>query len=255
MLAGFRMFPATCALAGCGKTPCAVFHDAVEDLPRRVPHKLHETVRRPPHEEPDLGVEAHEGRGVLTKQDTMDYGLVGPSPALRESRTTSAGRSGTRHETYQFDVPIGTAGDVYDRYLVRSKRCGKHAHRKAGARAHHAARRVRHSGLPDRAAAQGQVYAEMEALIQHFLIQFQGFTVPAGEPTCRSRGRVVSTVSASSPRTALTGRIEIELRAPSFYACPPDPEADHRRHDCRRHRRHRFYRRRDGRRQITAFTR
>jgi NADH:ubiquinone oxidoreductase subunit D len=33
-----------------------------------------------------------------------------------------------------------------------------------------------------------KVYTEMEALIQHFLIYSQGFTVPA-EDTCRSKGR------------------------------------------------------------------
>ena len=35
--------------------------------------------------------------------------------------------------------------------------------------------------LPRSSAAQGSVYTEMEALIQHFLIYSQGFTVPAGE--------------------------------------------------------------------------
>ena len=51
-----------------------------------------------------------------------------------------------------------------------------------------------------------KVYSEMEALIQHFLIYSQGFTVPAGEVYCaRSRGRAASTAPTSS-RTGRTGR-------------------------------------------------
>ena len=50
-----------------------------------------------------------------------------------------------------------------------------------------------------------KVYTEMEALIQHFLIYSQGFTVPAGEcyvPVEGPRGEHGST----SCRTARTGR-------------------------------------------------
>jgi NADH-quinone oxidoreductase subunit D len=62
----------------------------------------------------------------------------------------------------------------------------------------------------------------MEALIQHFLIYSQGFTVPAGEayvPVEGPRGEHgFSIVSDGTNRP-----YRIKLRAPSFYACQAVP--------------------------------
>jgi NADH-quinone oxidoreductase subunit D len=58
--------------------------------------------------------------GVLTAAEAIEVGLSGP--ALRGS---GVGRDVRRDEPYAaydevaFDVPLGTAGDTYDRYLVR----------------------------------------------------------------------------------------------------------------------------------------
>ena len=64
----------------------------------------------------------------------------------------------------------------------------------------------------------------MEALIQHFLIYSQGFTVPAGEayvPVEGPRGEHgFSIVSDGTNRP-----YRIKLRAPSFYACQALPLA------------------------------
>jgi NADH-quinone oxidoreductase subunit D len=69
-----------------------------------------------------------------------------------------------------------------------------------------------------------KVYTEMEALIQHFLIYSQGFTVPAGEayvPVEGPRGEHgFSIVSDGTNRP-----YRIKLRAPSFYACQALPKA------------------------------
>ena len=63
-----------------------------------------------------------------------------------------------------------------------------------------------------------KVYTEMEALIQHFLIYSQGFTVPGGEATCRSRARAASTAPTSC-RTARTVRARVHFRPASLLAC------------------------------------
>lgn len=60
------------------------------------------------------------GVGVITAEDAISYGLTGPS--LRGSGVNWDLR---KHEPYMFydqldfDVPLGTKGDCYDRYLVR----------------------------------------------------------------------------------------------------------------------------------------
>ena len=155
----------------------------------------------------------------------MDYGLVGPI-----ARAAGVGYDVRRafpylgYETYEFDVPIGTAGDVYDRYLVRVEEM-----RQSTRIAKQALERITPRGVYDIQdyrivpPPKDKVYAEMEALIQHFLIYSQGFTVPAGEayvPIEGPRGEHgFSIVSDGTNRP-----YRIKLRAPSFYACQGLPK-------------------------------
>src|SRR5829696_5992177 len=60
------------------------------------------------------------GLGVMTPEDAVNYGLSGPM--LRASGVAYDVRKDFPYydyETYDFDVPVGTNGDVYDRFLVR----------------------------------------------------------------------------------------------------------------------------------------
>jgi NADH-quinone oxidoreductase subunit D len=60
------------------------------------------------------------GLGAMTANEALNYGLSGPM--LRASGVAYDVRRDfpyLDYETYDFDVPVGSAGDVYDRYLVR----------------------------------------------------------------------------------------------------------------------------------------
>ena len=60
------------------------------------------------------------GIGAMTAEEATNYGLSGPM--LRASGVAYDVRKDfpyLDYETYDFDVPVGSAGDVYDRYLVR----------------------------------------------------------------------------------------------------------------------------------------
>jgi NADH-quinone oxidoreductase subunit D len=60
------------------------------------------------------------GLGVMSPDEALNYGLSGP--LLRASGVAYDVRKDfpyLDYETYDFDVPVGTNGDVYDRYLVR----------------------------------------------------------------------------------------------------------------------------------------
>ena len=60
------------------------------------------------------------GLGAMSADEAVNYGLSGPM--LRASGVAYDVRKDfpyLDYETYDFDVPVGTAGDVYDRYLVR----------------------------------------------------------------------------------------------------------------------------------------
>ncbi len=61
-----------------------------------------------------------QGVGVITKEQALQYGLTGP--ILRASGVEYDLRKAhpyLGYENYEFDVPIGTEGDCYDRYLCR----------------------------------------------------------------------------------------------------------------------------------------
>ena len=60
------------------------------------------------------------GLGVMSPEEAVNYGLSGPM--LRASGVAYDVRKDfpyLDYETYDFDVPVGTNGDVYDRFLVR----------------------------------------------------------------------------------------------------------------------------------------
>src|SRR5215204_2740358 len=58
--------------------------------------------------------------GVISKEDAIDYGLTGPN--LRGSGVNHDLRKANPYLIYDqldFEVPVGSVGDSYDRYLVR----------------------------------------------------------------------------------------------------------------------------------------
>src|SRR5206468_5423365 len=65
-------------------------------------------------------VDRTQGVGVLPKEKAIDYGITGPN--LRGSGVDYDLRKAHPYLVYdqlQFDVPVGSKGDCYDRYLVR----------------------------------------------------------------------------------------------------------------------------------------
>ena len=60
------------------------------------------------------------GLGAMSPEEALNYGISGPM--LRASGVAYDVRKDfpyLDYETYDFDIPVGSAGDVYDRYLVR----------------------------------------------------------------------------------------------------------------------------------------
>jgi NADH-quinone oxidoreductase subunit D len=162
---------------------------------------------------------------VLTRQDVLDYGLMGPM--ARATGLTYDVRKTfpyLNYDSYDFSVPIANNGDVYDRYLVRIEEMRQSTHIAKQAIARIAPRGV--FDVQDYRIVpppKDRVYSEMEALIQHFLIYSQGFTVPAGEcyvPIEGPRGEHGYTIFSDGTNRPY----RIKLRAPSFYACQGLPK-------------------------------
>jgi len=125
------------------------------------------------------------GTGGLSVERALNYGFTGPN--LRacgidyDLRTEEPYCS---YEDFKFDVPVGTTGDTYDRYVVRNEEIWQslslieQAIQKIEAEPagiYHAD--ADHYYLPPKQ----EVYKNMEALIYHFKIIMGEIDAPAGE--------------------------------------------------------------------------
>ena len=223
MLAGFRMFPAYMRIGGLREDLPVGFHDAVNAFLNRFTGKLEEYAGLLTKNQ--IWLKRTKGVGVLSKEDTISYGLVGPlARAVGVEYDVRRAFPYSGYDTYEFDVPVLTSGDVYDRYMVRIEEM-----RQSIRICRQAIERITPRGVFDIQdyrivpPPKDKVYTEMEGLIQHFLIYSQGFTVPAGEsyvPVEGPRGEHgFSIVSDGTNRP-----YRVKLRAPSFYACQAVPE-------------------------------
>ena len=223
MLAGFRMFPSYIRIGGLREDLPAGFHDAVRAFLDRLPGKLDEYEGLLTQNQ--IWVKRTKGVGILSGEDAVAYGLLGPiARAAGVSYDVRKTFPYLGYETYDFEVPVGSNGDVYDRYLVRMEEM-----RQSVRIASQALARISPTGQYDIGdyrivpPPKDRVYTEMEALIQHFLIYSQGFTTPVGEayvPVEGPRGEHGFYVVSDGTNRPW----RIKSRAPSFYACQALPK-------------------------------
>jgi NADH-quinone oxidoreductase subunit D len=154
--------------------------------------------------------------GVISKADAIDYGMSGPN--LRGSGVEYDLRKAHPYLVYdklKFEIPIGSAGDCYDRYLVRMEEMRQ------------SVRILKQclDQLPDGPVAvpngktvlppKEKVLTRMEELIHQFILVTQGENAPPGEVY----------FSAENPKGELGFYIHskgggtphrLKIRAPSF---------------------------------------
>ncbi len=119
---------------------------------------------------------------TVSKDDAIRWGFSGP--VLRGSGVAWDLRKSQPYDVYDrmdFEVPVGTRGDCYDRFMVRVEEVRQ------------SARIMRQclNEMPDGPVAstdrkivppkRGEMKQSMEALIHHFKLYTEGFHVPAGE--------------------------------------------------------------------------
>jgi NADH-quinone oxidoreductase subunit D len=122
------------------------------------------------------------GLGVMTAEEAVNYGLSGPM--VRASGVAYDVRKDfpyLDYETYDFDVPVGTNGDVFDRYLVRMEELRQSTRilRQALDRLPDGPVDVddHRVVLPPKSAAM----SDMESMIHHFKLVMEGPRPPVGE--------------------------------------------------------------------------
>src|SRR6185369_5161458 len=181
MLAGFRLFPSYMRVGGLREDLPRGFHAAVRAFLDAFPAKLDDYEDLLTKNE--IYLNRTQGVGVISKEQAIAYSLVGPiARAAGVDYDVRKYFPYLGYETYDFAVPTQTKGDVYSRYLVRVAEM-----RESMKICRQALARITPTGVfavddpRITPPPKDRVYTEMEALIQHFLIYSQGFTVPAGE--------------------------------------------------------------------------
>jgi NADH-quinone oxidoreductase subunit D len=74
-------------------------------------------------------VDRNKGIGIISKEDAIDFGLTGPN--LRGSGVSYDVRKNRPYLTYpeySFEIPTGSVGDAYDRYLCRLEELRQSVH-------------------------------------------------------------------------------------------------------------------------------
>jgi NADH-quinone oxidoreductase subunit D len=129
-----------------------------------------------------IWVDRTKDLGVISKEDAISFAVTGPN--IRGSGIdydVRKVRPYLDYDKYDFDVPIGTVGDAYDRYLVRIEEMRQSVK---------ILRQVIQK-LPDgpidvhdpknMPPPKPEVLMKMEELIHHFIIHTEGIDAPVGE--------------------------------------------------------------------------
>ncbi|MGD2217498.1 MAG: NADH dehydrogenase (quinone) subunit D [Gemmatimonadales bacterium] len=178
--AGARMTTSVSRVGGMMADVPPGWLDSVRDFVETFPKTLQETEKLLTQN--SIWVGRTQGVGAIGAEDAVNVGACGPN--LRASGVAYDVRKDKPYldyGSYDFDVPIGEYGDVYDRYLVRMEEMRQSLRileqaldRVPGGPINVDDPRV---VLPPKA----QVMGSIDGMISHFKLVMEGLKVPAGE--------------------------------------------------------------------------
>jgi NADH-quinone oxidoreductase subunit D len=163
-----------------------------------------------------IWIERTKDIGVISKEKAISYGLTGPnlrgSGVNRDLRKISPYLD---YEKYDFDVPLGSVGDCYDRYLVRMEEMRQSVRILEQALANLPEGPINVADPKNFAPLKSEVMTKMEQLIHHFILHTEGVDVPPGEVYFGAEnpkgelGFYINSKGGGTPH-------RLKIRAPSF---------------------------------------
>lgn len=212
---GARMNPSYFRIGGLAKDIPDHFRTIVDEWLTAFPKRYKEL--RDILDENPIMLDRMRRVGSISKEDAVAWGLTGPN--LRACGVAYDVRKAfpyLGYETYEFDVPVGSNGDTYDRYMVRVLEMWESYRicRQALERLPDGPWQIddRKIVLPPK----HQVRESMEQLIHHFKLVAHGFNVPAGEvyqAVESPRGEIGFYVVSDGSNKPW----RVRVRPPSFY--------------------------------------
>ncbi|MCK5688324.1 NADH-quinone oxidoreductase subunit D [Myxococcota bacterium] len=127
-------------------------------------------------------IDRANGVGVMTAEEAISFGITGPF--LRSTGVEYDIRKAHPYDVYDrmdFDIPVGSNGDSYDRWLVRMEEI-------------HQSKRILHQAFKQISKgeflkadprfvlpAKDHIYTSIEGLMNQFKLVIEGAQIPAGE--------------------------------------------------------------------------
>jgi len=214
MISGQRMMTSYFRPGGLWRDVPAGFEDAVRDFIDYLPKRLDEYEALLSNN--PIWLDRTKGVGVIDGPTALAWALTGPS--LRGSGVNFDIRKAmpySGYEQYEFEVPLGQNGDVYDRYWVRMQEFRQSLKIIDQALKKLPKGPVRSNNRKVVPPPRSELGHSMEAVIHHFKLWTEGFNAPKGEvyvPTESPRGELgVFLVGDGGPKPRRVG-----FRAPSF---------------------------------------
>ena len=215
-ITGARLTVTYCRLGG-------VMKDLPADIGERLPAALRETGRVLADCDRLLSrnrifVDRTQGVGAISKEDAISWGLTGP--LLRATGVPYDVRKAEPYLVYDrmdFQVPTGTTGDNYDRFMVRMAEMEQSMRIIEQALAQLPDGPIVISDPRFHLPPKQEVYGSIEGLMNHFMLVIEGQKVPPGEVYVATEGGNGELgfylVSDGSGRP-----YRVRVRPPSFYA-------------------------------------
>ncbi len=122
------------------------------------------------------------GAGTISKENAIDYGFTGP--CLRATGVPLDMRVYAPYygyDQFEFDVPVGSRGDSYDRYMVRMEEITQSLRILEQALNNIPSGPIEISDPNIVLPSKENVYGNIEGLMNQFMMVIHGVKVPAGE--------------------------------------------------------------------------
>jgi NADH-quinone oxidoreductase subunit D len=180
MVSGVRMMSSFFRIGGLAADVPPEFEGAIRNFLDVMPRRLDDYEELLNNNE--IFLKRTKGVGIISAEDGIALGLSGPS--LRGSGVAYDIRKAapyTGYEQFDFEIPTGTVGDVYDRYMVRLKEMRQSLRIIQQALDGLPGGRVMAKAPPYTPPDKEAIHTNMEELIYHFKFFTEGFRAPAGE--------------------------------------------------------------------------
>jgi NADH-quinone oxidoreductase subunit D len=154
--------------------------------------------------------------GVISREQAINYGLSGPN--LRGSGVDHDLRRRTPYlgyEQYDFEIPIGSVGDCYDRYYCRLEEIRQSVKIIRQVIAKLPSGQINIADGKNFRPNKEEVLTKMEELIHHFILHTEGVDAPVGEVYFAAEnpkgelGFYINSLGGGTPH-------RLKIRSPSF---------------------------------------